>query len=155
MENKRKIFLIAGAILAGVLVCVILVGTIDGFWPWLTRNVIGEDYQGILPWGQEETTETTEQTEETGTEDTTETTSSQESTGDNSGSGSTGNTGSTDTGNSGSGNQQTEEDKKTDIKVDVITPEQEATLETKPSGSKGTEINFNDFDFSGLIPDNK
>lgn len=147
MENKKRIALIAGAILAGVLVCVLLVGTIDGFWPWVARNVIGEDYQGILPWGQEETTETTEQTEEIGTEDTTETTSSQESTGDNSGSGSTG--------NSGSGDQQTQEDTKTDIKVDIITPEQEATMETKPSGSKGTEINFNDFDFSGLIPDNK
>lgn len=45
-ENRKKLFLVIGAAVAVVLVCIVLVGLLNGQWPW-QNNGAGQDYTGM------------------------------------------------------------------------------------------------------------
>lgn len=55
MDNKKKVLLLISGILAIILVCVILVGLLDGFWPWQNSGA-GDDYTGMSTSGNKDTT---------------------------------------------------------------------------------------------------
>ena len=59
MENKKLLYIIIAGILAVIGLCVLIVGLVDGAWPWGSGKP-GSDYTGMNPAG-EETSETTTQ----------------------------------------------------------------------------------------------
>lgn len=61
MNLKRILITALVSLVAAGLVCVVLVGMINGVWPW-SGSIFGADYTGPRP---SETTETTTETEET------------------------------------------------------------------------------------------
>lgn len=68
MKMKRILITALVSIVAAGMICVVLVGMIDGVWPW-SKDVLGADYTGMRPG---ETTEDTTVAEDTTTVDTSE-----------------------------------------------------------------------------------
>ena len=163
MDNKSKLYLLIGGIVAVVLICVLLVGMLDGFWPWQAGSGIGSDYNGIQNSGDKDTTgETGDATLPEGTGDDSATgDTTQDTVGSQGGTESTGtgggssNAGGTDikvdiyvepTDTTGTG---TNTDSSTGTGSNTETGSSEATdpadsTEPSKSGNK-TDLNFNDF----------
>ncbi len=76
--NKRTLALIIGGIVAVALVCVVLVGLINGVWPWSSN--MDDTYTGMHTSGEEETTGDAQDTTISGTVDPTQTTGQTEGT---------------------------------------------------------------------------
>lgn len=158
MDTKKKLYICICGVLAIVLVCVVLVGLINGFWPW-SGSGFGNNYQGKNNTVNEDTTAGTDDT--TVSDDTTQTDATQDSTGTttNSGNNQGGGTGSGGNGG-GSGNGASVVVEGDDIKIDLRPnkgdgdseeDETESTQGTepqeppKPTVSSGAELDFNDF----------
>lgn len=146
--DKKKLWILIGGFVAVVLLVVLLVGMIDGFWPWNGSNA-ESDSTGMQTEEQTGDTEGSEDTTvpgTTGTEDTTapESTGStdptKETTGKGGTGGNTGGNGETEgKGGKEDGTEPTETTVSTDVSigVDVDT--------TEPSGNGGSfEIDFDD-----------
>ena len=73
MNVKRILITALISLVAAGLVCVVLVGMINGVWPW-SGSSFGADYTGPRPGETTETTAETGETTTTGTEGTTEAT---------------------------------------------------------------------------------
>ncbi len=72
MEGKKILYLVICGLVAVVLICVLLAGMIDGYWPWQNNAADDQDYTGT---GIAATTTESTQTEDAqGTEDTNVTT---------------------------------------------------------------------------------
>jgi hypothetical protein len=137
MDKKQLLLAIAGGIVAIALICVLLVGLINGAWPW-EKNYFDNIYADKPATGQEDTTGDTQDGTTSDNVDPTETTSGVA--GDETGNSNTGNSGSgtgsnTGTGNSGSGTDT----KDPTVGVEVEDPtqsteSQDPTEEKKPSG---------------------
>lgn len=127
ISNKR-LLLIIGAVVAVALICVLVVGMINGTWPW-SNDDLGKDYTGM--------TTTGDTTGDTGTEGTEDPTGTVDATEENAGTG----TG-TGTGNgtgTGTGNTQN--------------PGPSVGVETEATGdTEATEPNGNNsIDFDDLL----
>ncbi len=73
LNNKKILILIACGVVAVVLICILLVGIINGQWPWQNGNMDGT-YTGLATSGEEETTGEAQDVTTSDTVDPTETT---------------------------------------------------------------------------------
>lgn len=158
MKKQKWLYIVGGAV-ALVLVCVLLVGLLNGVWPWQSGSYFG-NYKGT---GASDETQGTDQTEQT-TEATQENTDATVP-GNGEGSGGTAGSGSTDsdsTATEGSNNTVVED---TDIKIPLGTDEEPANTgsdtsdgtgtenseETKETGSSSGEVPGNEISFDDLL----
>lgn len=73
MDNKKRLILIIGGVVAVALVCVLIVGMLDGVWPW-QNNGLDSEYTGIHTSGNDDTADSTGDAVINGTVDPTGTT---------------------------------------------------------------------------------
>lgn len=69
MENKSKLLLLIAAVLAVIVTAVVIVGLVNGSWPWDGNGWFGGDYQGMPGKGTTASTtqgDTTDTTGDTG-----------------------------------------------------------------------------------------
>ena len=121
MDNKRLI-LIIGCIVAVALVCVLIVGMINGVWPWQNNDFSGE-YTGTNSSGEAGAADETGDTTTGGSGDATENTVDSQGNG-------TGNGTENGTGGNGTGNSQPQKPS-----VGVETGATEGTEETLPDSA--------------------
>lgn len=78
MNGKKILYLVGAGTVALVLICVLLVGLVDGYWPWQNDKDMGGGYTGIFT--EDDTTADTQNTTEGETTESTEGTSGTEDT---------------------------------------------------------------------------
>ena len=115
-KNMKKLLVLIGILVAVLVICVVVVGMVDGFWPW--QNQTEESTQGDNTTLDESNTtlDSSETTQDTTSETTQETT---EETGGNSGGNAGGNSGGNAGGNSGNTTETTNGDGWGDIEIEI------------------------------------
>lgn len=167
MDNKKNLYLLIAGVVAAVLVCIVLIGLVSGFWPWQIGT--NGDQTGESTVATTDTTvsadptEVTSGTETTVSSDPAETTDSTQPSGN---SGNQGNSGSQGgQGNSGNGTtvdpqptdpeetipvlqpNEGEESEDSDIKIELLPDDTKPDSDTSVDSTEPTnfEIDFNDF----------
>ncbi len=124
MDNKKQL-LVIGGIIAVALVCVVVVGLINGVWPW-QKNDIGSDYIGMTTSGTEDPTETTADAAENET-----------------GSSNTGNNGGTGS-NTGTGDNTGASTQDPTVGIEMKDPSQSADEQEPTESGPNDKVSFKD-----------
>lgn len=152
-QNMKKLLVLIGCLVALLVICVVVVGMIDGFWPWQNQTEDGTTLESTTLDDSQTTQDTLDTTQDTtgeATQDTTEETGGNE--GNNSGSNSGGNSGSNSGSNSGGSAGGTSDDwGDIEIGIDggedtpvVTQPDNTENQDTKYTGDADGVIDFDD-----------
>lgn len=132
LNNKKTLILIACAVVAVVLICIVLVGLINGVWPWQYGNMDGT-YTGMATSGEEETGGETQDATASDTVDPTQTTAETEA-----------EDGTKPSGSGDSGNKPQNPTKPSNPEDPTIDVEIEDPAKPTEVEQPGGEINFDD-----------